>query len=750
MTTTTRILPGEIPQLPRVKINHLMGMFDNLGIVSVKDFATGDGVTDDSTGVQAFHDVILGGNGPGFIPSSTYKISSSITGPNSAVNGLTLMGGQINGSIFKQDNAIVFDYPEKDLTVAKSSFNSFEKLRFIADTTGKLIFQFGTSDFNTWKDCQFNGGTSAGVAMRFNGQIALATRIVDCWFFQFNNYAIELIAQHITDFQLRGVRLEGSSIRDQTGGILVNSSELGHSTNPQNTRLSSIIIENSRTERLGNWGINFEQVWGGVIRGGHFGLDSVFFGHRTTQCVAENLTFNSLTPGIIDSGYANRISGTIVNAAGLRPIYNHGYNSILKHADNFKISGLDGWTGSAGNDSTRFYNSSHAPEGVSPLYCTNNATLSRSVELEANTYYVVRCALGTEINTTAKTQGGQITITENAGSVLKFDSGNLLTTDLQYGMVAYETWVFKTGATTTYDMVLASKNNEPIYFYLFDIAKNLLQENADMEGAFDGSNNPGAAHTTVGNITSSKNTTNNRFGTNCWQIDCLAITTGTSEVRVNIPGLIDGRKYEVSYWITDLVPGDGPSEILCGNGAIAQVGGGQSNAKYYDGHATPIKITYQYEKTPGSNDDVIPFRRSGAFTDVRAQSLCIEHISVVEADLLEDRASALSGAGAIPLTDRMCHYTSTGAAQALTLADGKEGQRLTIIHISDGGDGDLTATSMSGWLNINFIDVGDTADLLFTNGAWHFIGGTATLRQAINIMANIEANATVEGDITII
>jgi len=52
----------------------------------------------------------------------------------------------------------------------------------------------------------------------------------------------------------------------------------------------------------------------------------------------------------------------------------------------------------------------------------------------------------------------------------------------------------------------------------------------------------------------------------------------------------------------------------------------------------------------------------------------------------------LSGAGAINLTTPTTRFTSTGAAQALTLADGTiDGQRKRIIHVVDGGSGVLTA-----------------------------------------------------------
>ena len=69
----------------------------------------------------------------------------------------------------------------------------------------------------------------------------------------------------------------------------------------------------------------------------------------------------------------------------------------------------------------------------------------------------------------------------------------------------------------------------------------------------------------------------------------------------------------------------------------------------------------------------------------------------------------------------------TTAADALTLADGTEGQVKFIVMKTDGGDGTLTPTNLGNGTTITFDDVGDSAFLLFTNSAWHFMGGTATL-----------------------
>jgi hypothetical protein len=93
--------------------------------------------------------------------------------------------------------------------------------------------------------------------------------------------------------------------------------------------------------------------------------------------------------------------------------------------------------------------------------------------------------------------------------------------------------------------------------------------------------------------------------------------------------------------------------------------------------------------------------------------------------ILTSSTSSLSGAGAVPVTHSICELT-TGAADALTLADGREGQHLYIVMISDGGDGTLTPTNPANFATLTF-DNSDSAALLFTNGAWYYMGGNAAI-----------------------
>ena len=82
---------------------------------------------------------------------------------------------------------------------------------------------------------------------------------------------------------------------------------------------------------------------------------------------------------------------------------------------------------------------------------------------------------------------------------------------------------------------------------------------------------------------------------------------------------------------------------------------------------------------------------------------------------------ALSGAGAVNLTDMLTSLTTTGAAQALTLANGTVGQIKIISHVVDGGSAVLTPTTKIGFSTITFTAVGDSAMLIYTSSGWDIV-----------------------------
>lgn len=73
---------------------------------------------------------------------------------------------------------------------------------------------------------------------------------------------------------------------------------------------------------------------------------------------------------------------------------------------------------------------------------------------------------------------------------------------------------------------------------------------------------------------------------------------------------------------------------------------------------------------------------------------------------------ALSGAGAVNVTDFTTAVTTTGA-NALTLANGTPGQLKAVTMVVDGGDGTLTPATKTGFATITFGDVGDSVLLQY-------------------------------------
>jgi hypothetical protein len=93
----------------------------------------------------------------------------------------------------------------------------------------------------------------------------------------------------------------------------------------------------------------------------------------------------------------------------------------------------------------------------------------------------------------------------------------------------------------------------------------------------------------------------------------------------------------------------------------------------------------------------------------------------LQAPVLHSDTGVVTGAGALDITVSINEIVTTGA-DALTLADGQEGQIMFVVMKTDGGDGTLTPSNFTGGSTITFDSVGDTVTLLFTNGAWFIVG----------------------------
>ena len=80
---------------------------------------------------------------------------------------------------------------------------------------------------------------------------------------------------------------------------------------------------------------------------------------------------------------------------------------------------------------------------------------------------------------------------------------------------------------------------------------------------------------------------------------------------------------------------------------------------------------------------------------------------------------------AIPLTHPMVEKTTGADAEALTLADGKPGQILTInLKTDGGGDGTLTPATSTWWSTVLFADAGDQVTLMYVDDTlgWIILG----------------------------
>jgi hypothetical protein len=86
---------------------------------------------------------------------------------------------------------------------------------------------------------------------------------------------------------------------------------------------------------------------------------------------------------------------------------------------------------------------------------------------------------------------------------------------------------------------------------------------------------------------------------------------------------------------------------------------------------------------------------------------------------------SLSGAGAVDITSLATAFTSTATGNALTLADGAQGQLKTVIYVAEAAGGDtgvLTPTNLGSATTITFNDVGDSVTLQFAGTDWWVVG----------------------------
>ena len=91
---------------------------------------------------------------------------------------------------------------------------------------------------------------------------------------------------------------------------------------------------------------------------------------------------------------------------------------------------------------------------------------------------------------------------------------------------------------------------------------------------------------------------------------------------------------------------------------------------------------------------------------------------------------ALSGPGAVNITTLTTTFTSTGAGNALTLANGVAGQHKAVVYVAEAAGGDtgvLTPTNFGNGTTITFNAVGESVLLQFLGTDWWIVSNNGAI-----------------------
>lgn len=87
--------------------------------------------------------------------------------------------------------------------------------------------------------------------------------------------------------------------------------------------------------------------------------------------------------------------------------------------------------------------------------------------------------------------------------------------------------------------------------------------------------------------------------------------------------------------------------------------------------------------------------------------------NLIASGYIANTPATRSGPGAVSNTVGLTLLTTTGVADAITLANGVAGQHLTIVHDVDGGSAVLTPATKTGWSTATISNAGDTISLVY-------------------------------------
>ena len=182
------------------------------------------------------------------------------------------------------------------------------------------------------------------------------------------------------------------------------------------------------------------------------------------------------------------------------------------------------------------------------------------------------------------------------------------------------------------------------------------------------------------------------------------------EIKVtNGPGGVNGSQLTLNG-------ADGGAGVTNGGNVVIRAGAASST-----GAAGNVTISAGDEGAAGSAGTVN--LATGTVSTVGIQVDASQNVLIPNGFLrYSETPQSLVGAGSIDVVTQITTFTDTGA-NALTLADGVQGQTKFICQIATaGGAGTLTPTNLAGGTTITFDAIGESVHLLFTNSSWYVIG----------------------------
>lgn len=189
----------------------------------------------------------------------------------------------------------------------------------------------------------------------------------------------------------------------------------------------------------------------------------------------------------------------------------------------------------------------------------------------------------------------------------------------------------------------------------------------------------------------------------------VATTDGSEQgrMRIYVAEPATGNLLQVAQFDHDITSGI----LSVGDSSTTGVlqSNGSQDLNFRTGSGTGAEITVE----DGSNNDIVLTPHGTGSVEIAG--------GVVHSDI-----TTSSGPGAISTDGRIHEVTSTGSGDAMTLANGQAGQRLTVVYVAEGAGGDtavITPSTFAGGSTITLNNLGDSCEIVYSStGGWYVMG----------------------------